>query len=485
MSPVPAIRIRIANERPIRSEGRHVLYWMISARRTRWNFGLQRAVELARELGRPLVVLEALRLDYPWASDRFHAFVLQGMADNAKRFASTPIRYHAYVEPEPGHGHGLLETLAEDAHAVVTDEFPTFFLPAMVSAAASRLPVRLEVVDSNGLLPLAASERVFPTAHAFRRHLHRVLPAHLGDFPRKDPLARLRLPAAVLPRHVSRRWPAATKALLAGDGLDELAIDHSVPRTALAGGEREAQRRLSRFLEERVGLYGEGRNHPDEDTASGLSPYLHFGHVSAHQIFEQLADQEGWRPALLPSKPTGSRAGWWQMSASAEGFIDQFVTWRELGFNRCHLDSQADEFEVLPPWALQTLAEHEGDPRPYRYGLDQLAAAATHDEIWNAAQRELVREGRMQNYLRMLWGKKILEWSRSPREALAALIELNNRYALDGRDPNSHSGIFWCLGLYDRPWGPERPIYGKVRYMSSENTRKKLRLAAYLDRHSA
>jgi deoxyribodipyrimidine photo-lyase len=458
---------------------------MIASRRTRWNFGLQRAIELARELGRPLIVLEALRLDYPWASERFHAFVLQGMADNAERFASTPIRYHAFVEQEPGQGRGLLAALAENACTVVTDDFPTFFLPAMVSAAASRLKVRLEAVDSNGLLPMAASERTFHTAHAFRRHLQRELPAHLNDFPRRDPLARLTLRRAVLPRTVSERWPAATKELLSGRGLSDLAIDHSVGPSPLEGGERAARRRLASFLDQRLSHYGEGRNHPDEETASGLSPYLHFGHASAHQIFEQIADRESWRPALLPSKPTGSRAGWWQMSPAAESFIDQLVTWRELGFNRCFLDDAAEEYETLPPWALKTLADHASDARPYRYELDQLAAAATHDEIWNAAQRELVREGRMQNYLRMLWGKRILEWSATPREALASLIELNNRYALDGRNPNSLSGIFWCLGLYDRPWGPERPIFGKVRYMSSENTRKKLRLSNYLERYSA
>jgi deoxyribodipyrimidine photo-lyase len=181
-------------------------------------------------------------------------------------------------------------------------------------------------------------------------------------------------------------------------------------------------------------------------------------------------------------KATGSRAGWWRMSSPAESFLDELITWRELGYNRCFLDPDHEDYDTLPPWALATLAEHAADERPHLYTLEQLQAAETHDEVWNAAQRQLVREGRMHNYLRMLWGKKILEWSPSPREALEVLVELNNRFALDGRNPNSYSGIFWCLGRYDRPWGPERPIFGKVRYMSSDNTRRKLRLSAYLER---
>jgi deoxyribodipyrimidine photo-lyase len=482
MSPVPDIRVRAANERPVREDGRHVLYWMIAARRTRWNHGLQRAVERARALRKPLVVLEALRCGHRWASERLHRFVIEGMRDNAERFAGSPVRYHAHVEPEPGHAKGLLAALAGEACVVVTDDFPCFFLPGMVESAARQLPVRLEAVDSNGLLPLAAAERVFPTAHAFRRFLQSTLPAHFEDFPRRDPLARLDLPAATLPREVLDRWRPPTRELLEGEGLSELPIDHAVGPGALEGGERAGARRLRAFLEERLEAYGEGRNHPDDDAASGLSPYLHFGHVSAHQVFEALADREGWRPSQVAPKATGSRAGWWRMSPAAESFLDELVTWRELGYNRCFLDPDYEDYDTLPPWSLATLAEHASDERPHLYTLEQLQAAETHDEVWNAAQRQLVREGRMHNYLRMLWGKKVLEWSPSPREALEVLVELNNRFALDGRNPNSYSGISWCLGRYDRPWGPERPIFGKVRYMSSDNTRRKLRLRAYLER---
>jgi deoxyribodipyrimidine photo-lyase len=171
------------------------------------------------------------------------------------------------------------------------------------------------------------------------------------------------------------------------------------------------------------------------------------------------------------------------MSEGAEAFLDQLVTWRELGFNMCSKREDHDQFESLPPWAIKELHEHAGDRRPFLYSLEEFKAAKTHDELWNAAQRELLEQGWIHNYLRMLWGKKILEWSSSPREALGAMIELNNKYALDGRDPNSYSGIFWVLGRYDRPFGPSRPIFGKIRYMSSKSTARKLALADYLNRY--
>jgi deoxyribodipyrimidine photolyase len=172
------------------------------------------------------------------------------------------------------------------------------------------------------------------------------------------------------------------------------------------------------------------------------------------------------------------------MSPAAEAFLDQITTWRELGFNFCHSRKDYDQFESLPMWAQRTLNEHASDPRPFTYSLEEFAGAQTHDSIWNAAQTQLLVEGRIHNYLRMLWGKKILEWTRSPQEALQVMIELNNRYALDGRYPNSYSGIFWCLGRYDHPWGPVRPIFGTVRYMNSASTARKFNVKEYLRKYS-
>jgi deoxyribodipyrimidine photo-lyase len=165
--------------------------------------------------------------------------------------------------------------------------------------------------------------------------------------------------------------------------------------------------------------------------------------------------------------------------------LDELITWREIGYNICSKRNDFDEYESLPEWARQTLAEHAADHRPYVYDLGEFESATTHDPLWNAAQNQLAREGRIHNYLRMLWGKKILEWSESPRDALATMIELNNKYALDGRNPNSYSGIFWVLGRYDRAWGPERPIFGKIRYMSSDNTARKVRVREYIEKYAA
>ena len=170
------------------------------------------------------------------------------------------------------------------------------------------------------------------------------------------------------------------------------------------------------------------------------------------------------------------------MGEAAESFLDELITWREVGYNMCALRSDFDQYESLPEWARKTLDEHAGDPRPHVYDLQQLESAGTHDPLWNAAQWQLVTTGRMHNYLRMLWGKKILEWSPTPRAALQVMLELNNKYALDGRNPNSYSGIFWVLGRYDRAWGPERPVFGKIRFMSSENTARKLKVKRYIER---
>jgi deoxyribodipyrimidine photo-lyase len=486
MSRIPESRLQLCNDAPVQHSGEFVLYWMIAHRRTRWNFGLERAIEHAAELGKPLVVLEALRCGYKWASDRLHLFALQGMSANAQRFAAAGVRYYPYVERGNGEGKGLLEALAERACVVVTDDFPSFFLPRMVRAAARKLAVRLEQVDSNGLLPLRGTTRVFTTAHSFRAFLQKELPPHLSDFPLADPLSGYKHKShAVLPKAVEQRWPAASAELLAGkaQALAKLPIDHTVAPASLHGGSATGEALLRNFVEERLKQYAE-RNQPDVPAASGLSPYLHWGHVSAHEIFHEVARRESWTPQKLGKSLGGSREGWWQMSPEAESFLDELVTWRELGYNMSSKQEDYDRYDALPLWALKTLRAHQHHPRPHLYSLGQLEAGHTGDALWNAAQGQLVREGRMHNYMRMLWGKRVLEWTKTPQEAYAALEHLNNKYALDGRDPNSYSGILWVFGRYDRPWGPERPIYGKVRYMSSENTARKLKVKKYVATYS-
>ncbi|MCA9720258.1 MAG: deoxyribodipyrimidine photolyase [Myxococcales bacterium] len=484
---IPAARLRAANDRPVRPDGDYVLYWMISSRRTRYSFALERAVARCAELDKPLLVLEALRHGYRWACDRHHDFVLDGMLDNLVGFERAGVRYYPFVEGAEHPGAGLLAALAERACVVVTDEFPCFFLPRMVAAAARRVDVRLEVVDGNGLLPLRAAGRVFTTAASFRRHLQKTLPEHLARFPAAEPLRALSTERrAVIPRAALLRWPPVTRAALESGRarlLASLPIDHAIAPAPIAGGAARAERACARFLAERLTRYGEQRNEPGADVASGLSPYLHFGHISTHDVVARLIARERWDPGALAPRASGSRHGWWGMSSEAESFLDELVTWRELGYVFCdQRPRDYDRYASLPSWARQTLEDHEGDERPHLYTRAQLDEARTHDPLWNAAQTQLREEGRVHNYLRMLWGKKILEWSPSPQHALDALIELNNRYALDGRNPNSYSGIFWTLGRFDRAWGPERPIFGKVRYMSSENTARKLDTKPYLAR---
>jgi len=474
---VPAARITLRTSAPARPEREYVLYWMTAARRTRFNFALEHAIAAAIRLDRGLVVLEALRCDYRYASDRLHRFVLDGMADNAARMRAAGVTYYSYVEPRAGAGKGLLRRLARNACLVVTDDFPCFFLPRMTDAAAAALDVRLEAVDGNGLLPLSDADHAFPTAYAFRRHLQRRLPIHVEQLPEPDPLAGKTVRPVSIPPEIAARWPSAA------GGLASLPIDHDVaPVDGRRGGELAGAELIAEFVGGKLARYADARNEPDQESTSGLSPYLHFGHVSPHHVFLAVAARESWSPRDLAPTSAGRREGWWGMSAPAEAFLDQVVTWRELGYNGCAHGSSYDTLGCLPEWAKRTLAEHAGDARAFTYGLSELAEARTHDPLWNAAQVQLLREGRIHNYLRMLWGKKILEWTRSPEDALEIMVALNDRFALDGRDPNSYSGITWVLGRYDRAWGPERPVFGTVRYMSSENTARKMRLAGYLRR---
>ncbi len=481
-------RVRVLAEYPFNGAGRFVLYWMTSSRRARFNFALDRALDVSRQMNKPLLVLEPLRADYPHASERLHAFVLRGMQDNARRFREAGVTYYPYVEPRPGAARGLLEELARYACVVVGDDHPAFFLPALLRAGARLLfqrGVRFEVVDGNGLLPMRSTSRVFLTAHSFRRHLQKCVRPYLEDFPRSQPLRGYQMGAARVPSTVAKRWPAASKALLALEGLSEFPFACDTPSVAGAGGSSAAEARLRHFIRNGLVRYATDRNHLDADVASGLSPYLHFGHISAHHVFRAVVRESGWDVSRLGSVSNGSRTGFWGLGEGAEAFVDQLVTWRELGFNRCAHTRDYKHYDSLPEWARQTLAEHASDPREHCYTLEQFEAAATHDEIWNAAQRQLLRDGVIHNYLRMLWGKKVLHWSESPQVALQILLELNDKYALDGRDPNSYSGIFWIFGRYDRPWGPKRPVFGSVRYMSSDSTRRKLRLGDYLQRYGS
>jgi deoxyribodipyrimidine photo-lyase len=481
---VPSSRIHPANSREINTSGDYVLYWMTAFRRTSYNFALQRGVEWANRLGKPLLVFDALRCNYRWASDRFHRFIVEGMRDNAQAVMGSNASYCAYVEPAANHAHGLIEELSKQACVVVTDDFPCFFHPTMIRMVAPRIPCLLEIVDSNTIVPMREWDRTFTVAHSYRRAMQKVVYDQLPEFPADKPLDRLETTKlAKLPRELTKTYGLK----LDSDSLEHLnrldvsvlPIDHSVLPTEETGGEVEARKVLDRFIRRRLATYAEDRNEPEKAGSSWLSPYLHFGNISPHEVFLAITKATGWSPEKL-SKPNGKMDGFWNMGPDAEAFMDQLMTWREIGFNMCVREPNYMRYESLPAWARETLADHAADHRDHVYSLEQFEKAATHDPLWNAAQRQLVREGRIHNYLRMLWGKKILHWTESPQDALRIMIELNNKYALDGRNPNSYSGIFWVLGRYDRAWGPERPIFGKIRYMTSESTASKYSVKNYI-----
>jgi deoxyribodipyrimidine photo-lyase len=480
---VSELRITPCNAVPVNRKGKFVLYWMTAFRRPSWNFALDRAVEWARELKKPLLVLEALRCDYPWASDRLHHFVLEGMADNNRELAEKPVLYYPYVERNRGEGKGLLEAFSLDACVIIADDYPCFFLPSMIRATGEKVKVRMEKVDANGILPLRLSDKVFQAAYHFRRFSQKHLLPLLNQPPKARPFAGLKIPVIeTVPPAVARRWPSLplNRMNRIRTLVESLPVDHHVKPVKYRGGTMAARSVLRTFMEKRLPSYKEDRNHPDKEAESNLSPYIHFGHISSHEITKKILRRRAWSPEQSSEKATGQREGWWGLEEHSEAFLDQLITWRELGLQFCHKRPDYHEYESLPNWALETLQEHAGDLRPSLYSVEEFEGARTHDPVWNAAQKQLLEEGRIHNYLRMLWGKKILHWSPTPKDALQIMERLNNRYALDGRDPNSYTGIFWILGRHDRAWGPERPVFGKVRYMRSTSTQKKLRMKEYL-----
>ncbi len=485
MRDVPEIRLRIVRDEPIVPNRRYVLYWMVAHRRLTWNYSLQRAIYWCRQLGLPLVILEPLRCDYPWASDRLHWFFVQGMQDHAKTLRETSVVYYPYLEPKPGAGSGLLPALSAEAAVIVTDDYPCIFLPQMIQAAGQKVQCRLEAVDGNGVLPLRLAEKTFARAVDFRRFMHRSICSQLAEMPVAEPLLHLpHVSPAKLKPEILKRWPSASVADMTPQDLAKFPFDHSVGPVTTVGGHTAAQRRKSEFMARKLLQYDEQRRNVDQVGTSQLSPYLRYGHISAHEIVAQVLDQCRWTPERINVEKVSSNQGFWGLEEAVESFLDELITWRELGFNMSSREPNYDQYESLPNWAQQTLKKHSTDARPAVYDLEQFERAETYDEIWNAAQRQLRHDGVIHNYLRMLWGKKILHWSRSPQAALEIMIHLNNKYAIDGRDPNSYSGIFWVLGRYDRAWGPEREVFGQIRYMTSDSTAKKINLKQYLKRYS-
>jgi deoxyribodipyrimidine photo-lyase len=454
---VPAARVARLNDQPERSGGDFVLYWIQAYHRAEQNWALTAAIEAANRLDRPLLAYHGLGFTYPHANDRIHRFILEGVAELREGFEKRGIGYHFYLRRRPEDPNDVLYRLARRAALVVTDDFPAFFLPEQTRRVAGRLDVALWAVDGNGIVPLGAIPGEQYGAYTIRARIRRLLPAHLRPVPepkvRRDPLTlRLNIPE-------TRVAPDSIDALIAA-----CAVDHAVPPSPVyRGGRREARARLDRFVAGPLRAYASARNEPGEDGTSRLSPYLHFGQIAPQEV------------ALAVRGAAGAAA------EPREGFLEELIVRRELAFNFCRYNRHHRSLEALPGWARQSLARHARDPRPHVYTAKAFEAATTHDALWNAIQTELLTTGLMFGYNRMYWGKKIIEWSPSPEEAQRTMIALHEKYALDGRDPNTYSNILWCFGKHDRPW-PERPVFGKVRYMSLAGMETKTDVAGYLAR---
>jgi deoxyribodipyrimidine photo-lyase len=488
MKNINSLRVFRRNNAETNPEADYVLYWMSIQRRLEYNFALEYAVGWANKLGKPLLIYEGLSCDIPWACDRFHQFLIEGMAETQQICAKAGWNYFSYVETEKGQGTGLVESLAARAALVVADEYPVYIIRPYNRLISRKVTVPYITVDSNGIIPLEKSEKPPYSAYIFRKTMQKHFRESFENGPKQHPLNDLQnLQAVHIPDHVLNRWPDATPLY---DDIPELVarmpINHSVKALSIPGTRAYALGKMQQFVSSRLYRYAEERNEPDAAAASGLSPWLHYGKISAYEIVQKSLEYQpkDWSLNEL-SYNNGQRDGFFAGNPNVEAFLDELITWREVGFHFCHLVPNYDKYQSLPDWALQTLEEHSMDEREYVYSFDQLERAETHDPIWNAAQRQLVRDGIIQNYLRMLWGKKVLEWTPDPRTALEYLIELNNKYAIDGRDPNSYSGIFWIFGRFDRAWGPERRIFGKVRYMTSDSTAKKIKLKSYLRQYAS
>lgn len=487
MENINSKRVYKRNERQPNQSGDYVLYWMQIYRRFQSNFALEYAVEWANKLNKPLLIYEGLNCDYPWACDRIHHFLMEGMQENLEYAGRHNVNYYSYLEDKPGAGDGLLLELAEKACCLVTDEFPVYIIRDHNERVPGKVKIPYYTVDSNGIIPLGLSKKAPYNAYFFRKIMQRRFVECYTNPPEHNPLDNLENRQHInLSVDFLEKYPPAEQHFENPSSfINTLSIRHDVEKIGMQGTRQAALGKLGQFVQYGLPEYDEKRNDPDEKKTSGLSPWLHFGKISSFEIVQAVLNHQprGWDLDNITFNG-GSTGGFFNGDPNISSFLDELITWREVGFHFAHHKPAYDQYDSLPGWALETLEKHKDDHREYLYDLDELEQSKTHDEIWNAAQTQLREEGTIHNYLRMLWGKKVIEWTPNPETALAYLIELNNQYAIDGRDPNSYSGIFWCFGRFDRAW-QERPIFGKVRYMSSDNTRRKVKLKQYLEKYGS
>ncbi|MGA8043186.1 MAG: deoxyribodipyrimidine photo-lyase [Terracidiphilus sp.] len=445
-------RIHVRRAGPPRTAASCVVCWMQRAMRVIDNPALDVAIEAGNLLGLPVIVFFSVIPNYPNANLRHYHFLAQGLRDVAEDAAERGVGFVVRRHPD-----NSLEAFLEEVEAaiVIGDENPCREPERWREVLAGRLKLPFWTVDADVVVPSALFNRSYFLLHHFRPHLKAQLPKFLLAQP------------AIQPLHAFRPWKNISSFNLAGDitaGFTKL--DRSIgPVDTFTGGTHAALKRLRDFVEHDLARYEGTRNHPEIKGTSRLSPYLHFGNISPITI--AVAAHDAVRRGKAPA-------------SACDKFLDELIGWRELAVLFVRHTPSYDTWECAAPWARKTLIEHAGDPRDYHYTFEQLERAETHDDLWNAAQREMVHTGWMHNYMRMYWAKKILEWAPDPARAFEWAVTLNDRYELDGRDPNGYAGIAWAIvAKHDRPWF-DRPIFGVIRPMSGASIAKKIDAQAYI-----
>ncbi len=437
-------RIKILNRKDVK-RGTYVLYWMQASQRAEDNHALEYALIKANELRLPVIVFFGITDHFPEANERHYAFMLEGLRETKQSLQRRGIEMVIlHQSPEKG-----AIRLAQKASLVVVDRGYLEIQREWRKVVADRIDCPLIQVESDVVVPVEeVSKKEEYSAATIRSKIQKRLNQFLIPLKSVDPVVN---PIGL----EIESFPVEPIIL----SLSKLRIDRSVkPVRALQGGTKEALRHLKVFIEEKLDHYPELRNDPTLDYLSHMSPYLHFGQISPLKI------------ALEVKKAK---------SPGVEAFLEELIVRRELSMNFVFYNSKYDSYEALPEWARKTLRVHQRDKRTYLYGLRELEQAQTHDPYWNAAQKEMRITGKMHGYMRMYWGKKILEWSETPEEAFRSALYLNNKYELDGRDPNGFAGVAWCFGKHDRPWG-EGSIFGNVRYMNDKGLRRKFDADRYV-----
>ena len=424
-------------------------------KRVTHNHALKFAIEQANERNLPLVVYEGLKFYYPWANDRIHTFILEGVEEKREAFAKLGIRYVFYLQKDKRSPKQTVKKIARNAALIVTDDFPCFIIPDHNAAIVEKANVPVYAVDSNGIIPMSKFEKEEYAAYTIRPKVKKILDGYFVAF--KEEKIKNKKPDLEVD---------CPETLVDAENITELVaecdIDHSVkPSPIYKGGTKNGRKRLKKFITEILPDYDETRNKPEIDGTSRLSSYLHFGFLSALEI--ALAVKESDAP-----------------KASKDAYLEEIIVRRELSYNFTRHNAKYDSLESLPDWVQTTMREHVDDKRPVIFSLEKLEKGETYDELWNATQREMLLTGEIHNYVRMLWGKLVIEWTKNYEEAFAILEHLNNKYCLDGRNPNSYAGILWCFGKHDRAW-QEREIFGKIRFMTSASTGKKFDSKKYIE----